>query len=110
MRMKKRLGKQGSVTHEQLYQLFEILVFLFYAYIMYSFVNDVNNSTIFEKNYIARDIAMVTNTLYASPGYVSYDYPENISRYQINIKSNKVRIKDTGKEGEDIEKRGASPS
>ncbi|MFH1399601.1 MAG: hypothetical protein ABIG95_05825 [Candidatus Woesearchaeota archaeon] len=102
--IKKRLGKKGDVSNETLFTIFELIVFLFFAYIMFSFVRDIERSTLFEKNYLARDIALVIDSVYASPHKTYYAYPENVSRFQISAKLNKVRIKEAEQEGEHVDK------
>ena len=67
-------------------------------------MSDVENSTIFEKNFLARDIALTIDSVYASPQDLVYVYAENTSEFHITIKKNKVRVKAPLQEGEEVEK------
>ncbi|MBW2970900.1 hypothetical protein KY320_01935, partial [Candidatus Woesearchaeota archaeon] len=68
------------------------------------FIRDINNNTIFEKNYLARDTAMVINTLYASPSPIVYNYPENISGFSIRFSSHRAQIKDKSSDMDEVAK------
>lgn len=47
---------------------------------------------LFLKTKIARDLAIETNTLYAVPGNVELQYPENVSKYIIEFDKEVVRV------------------
>ena len=49
----------------------------------------------FYKLAIAKDLALTIDLLYALPGNVEYVYPNDVSRYDIELRDNKVTIYDT---------------
>ena len=93
MRRKKRgFNKRGSTTHEELFIIFEIVVFAFFAYVLITFVKDVEENTILAKNFLARDIAILTNTIYSSPQDIVYIYAENTSKYTVSVGNNLIKV------------------
>lgn len=93
-RKKSGFNKQGSMTHEQMFIIFELVIFAFFMYILVSFVQDVEENTILAKNYLARDIAVLTNTMYSAPQDMVYIYAENTSKFRITIGNNLVSVDD----------------
>jgi len=59
---------------------------------IFTFINDVAEQTIFEKNFLVRDISLVINTLYAAPGEVSYNYIEDTGEFTLEFTKNKITI------------------
>jgi len=99
------LGKKGQeAEHEVIQTVIEAIMLAVFVYILFTFVSDIRGNTIFEKNYFARDLAMMVNTVYASPQDLVYVYPDNTSRFYITIKDNKVRIHESALEAEEIDK------
>jgi hypothetical protein len=56
-------------------------------------VIDASKNTIIQKNYKAKDIALLITTLYASPGDASYEYPLN-GAFTIKIGGGQVSVAD----------------
>ena len=69
-----------------------ILLFLI-AVGFLAFVAQVASSTLFEKNYLARDLALLVDTAYAAPGSVNYLYEGNASRFVLVFGSNRVGVR-----------------
>ncbi|MBI5390644.1 hypothetical protein HZB02_04090 [Candidatus Woesearchaeota archaeon] len=87
-------GKRGDVTAEQLFLMFEVLLAIIIFLSLMNFVVSLKDNTLFEKNYLARDLALLTDTVYAAPEQLSYTYTENVDRFGMNIKDGKVSIFD----------------
>lgn len=85
-------GKKGGIVHEQFFNIFEIALAILILLALLKFIYDISNKTIFEKNYMARDLAILLNTLYSAPGEVRYDYSENIEGLVFDFAGNKVEI------------------
>ena len=68
---------------------------LFAGFLLLGIVNksleDIKGETL-EKNYIARDIALVLDTVYAVPGDLEYAYSEQDYPYVVEFKEGKVCI------------------
>lgn len=84
-------NKRG-LEHELFFTVFEIILVAVIVFALLSFVNDVAKQTIFEKNYLARDLALLINTIYASPGEITYSYKENTNDFTFNFHDNKVEV------------------
>lgn len=77
-------GKKG-ITHDLFFNVFELLLAFIVAFALFNFVNDIIKQTIFEKNYLTRDLALIINTLYAAPGEVVYNYDEDVGEFIIDF-------------------------
>ncbi|MBI2655904.1 hypothetical protein HYX06_05790 [Candidatus Woesearchaeota archaeon] len=86
-------GKKG-ISDEVFFNMFELVLAGIVIFSLYNFINDVSKQTIFEKNYLARDMALLINTLYTAPGDVSYTYNENAakSKFIYGFSPNKVEV------------------
>ena len=69
-------NKRG-MTNELFFNIFELILAAIVLLSLLTFVKGVANQSIFEKNYLARDLASTVNTIYAAPGDVDYNYYEN---------------------------------
>jgi hypothetical protein len=86
--------KRGVI---ELWLLIELLIFSCAA-IMFNFkINDIKNDTLFEKQFLARDIALATETISSLPGdtYYTYDTKADLSKYEY-VFSGSVKIFKTG--------------
>ncbi len=95
--MKKRfLDKKGTgdTLGEYAIIIWEIMVFVVITLALLMYVRDLSEKTIFEKNFIARDTAMVVNTMYASPYTTVYLYPENTSMFTLRFNDQRVEVFD----------------
>ncbi|MBI2580769.1 hypothetical protein HYV85_03075 [Candidatus Woesearchaeota archaeon] len=57
--------------------------------------SDIKGETL-EKNYIARDIALLLDAVYASPGDLEYIYSMKGYKYVVEIKNSKVTVNKPG--------------
>ncbi len=94
---KKRLNKKG-MTNETFMLILDVAVAFFFFMAIFGFVRSVKDNTIFEKNYLTRDISLMIETVIASPHLLNYEYPENITNFTIGISENTVRVWDLGEE------------
>ena len=101
-------GKKG-LTHELFFNVFELVLAAIVIIALFNFVNGVARDTIYEENFLARDLSILANTLYFAPGNVSYAYNENAenSKFTFNFIQNKVEA--YGKEDEAPERRISYP-
>lgn len=96
-------GKRG--TEGQTVLIYMAIGILFAGLVLQGVVKksleDIKGETL-EKNYIARDIALVLDSVYAVPGDLKYAYSEQDYHYTVEFKGGKVYVgkscgdKDTG--------------
>tara|TARA_Y100000310_G_C20669553_1_gene809477 strand:+ start:2162 stop:2578 length:417 start_codon:yes stop_codon:yes gene_type:complete len=78
-----------------------LILGIFVAIVFAFFVRrgtETGNQEMVVKAAMARDIAVVIESLYAVPGDVEYIYPEDVSKYTIIVKDNKVEVSSSGLE------------
>ncbi|MBS1267038.1 MAG: hypothetical protein MAG795_01009 [Candidatus Woesearchaeota archaeon] len=96
--IQKRLNKRAMTT-EIMYLILDLLIASIFLLFLTGFIySSVKGNTIFVKNYITRDIALMIETGVASPHYLKYIYQENVTDFSISVSNNKVNIWDGGKE------------
>ncbi len=93
--LKRGFGKKGE--EQSTLQVGFILIGLILAGIvvlgsLQKTVDDVNGTTL-EKNYIARDIALTLDAVYAAPGDIEYTYSMKNYKFVVEIKNSKVFVK-----------------
>ena len=87
-------GKKGTEGQTVLiYMAFGILVAgLIISGIVNKSLEDIKGETL-EKNYIARDIALVLDAVYAVPGDLEYAYSERGYKYIVEFSEGRVFVK-----------------
>ena len=87
-------NNKNGINQELFFNIFEVVLAFIVILSLFYFINDVVKQTIFEKNYLARDLAILVNTIYSAPGDVNYDYKENSDKFQFvfNFTPNKVEV------------------
>lgn len=88
------LGKKGQDTSVQTGMIAAGIVFagIVVLSLLGKTVQDLNGET-FEKNYVSRDIALIMDAIYASPGDIEYAYIMKDYKYVIEIKGGLVYAK-----------------
>ncbi|MBN1501914.1 hypothetical protein JW930_00080 [Candidatus Woesearchaeota archaeon] len=90
-----RASKRGSMTLWTLVDLFMlaviVLAFLFQIWL-------ISQSTLFERRFLARDMALLIDTVYASPNNLDIRYPQNTLWFSLLFENSKVSVTDKRKE------------
>lgn len=68
-----RFGKKGDTT-VTIVRAFGLALAAVIIFLLIQYWRDVKDDTFLEKSYLARDIALLISTVYASPGEVTYCY------------------------------------
>jgi len=85
------LGKK-AFSHDLFFDIFELFLVVVIVLALANFIADVADQTLFEKNYLARDVSILIDAIYAAPGDVAYLYDEKTTAYQFNIAKSKVTV------------------
>lgn len=87
------LGKRGDTTVEMGFFMIALIIAAVVAgSFIQKIVSDINGET-FEKNYIARDIALTIDVVYAAPGDVEFTYSLKSFKLDVDIRESKVDVK-----------------
>lgn len=95
----KRGSEYFTMSWNVLVRLIVIFVIIFLP--VFAFVMQVTSSDYFEKNYLAIDLALLTDTILASPNDIIYVYPRNTKKFTFDIQENNIRV--VNKKGSIIE-------
>ncbi len=89
---KRGIYRKAQIEHEFYYILAQLLLIVLVGFALFSFVGAISQGTLYNKNYISRDVALIIDTIYASPGDIHYVYPVDISEFIINFKKDNVEV------------------
>lgn len=88
----KFLSSRKGMDIDLWFNTFELLLVFLVGVILADMINGEANDSTFEKNYFARDNALLLNTIYASPGDITYQYPEDTKNFIVEVKPNKIDV------------------
>ncbi len=89
--MKKGLGKRAQ-THSMLWVLMEIALVLT-VFISFSVkLSDIKNDILFDKIYLAKEVGLMTTSIYGAPGDVNYIYTGRINNFSASFEGGKATI------------------
>ncbi|MBW2981374.1 hypothetical protein KY343_00710 [Candidatus Woesearchaeota archaeon] len=95
----RKIGKKSQ--HEIMFIVFQLMMIAaIFASLMF-YVGSLKNQTLFKKLALSRDLALVTNILYAAPGNIDYTYSTtnlNFSEFEYNLKDQLVQVIEEGRE------------
>lgn len=89
----KSLMRDRRGTQKTYFVLAELVLLVLIAVAFMAFVVQLATNTMMEKNYFARDLALVLDTAYASPGNLNYEYEGNASKFIVAFDNNRVGVK-----------------
>lgn len=84
-------NKKGA-EHDLFIMVFELFMVAFIGLAIFNFVKDAATQTVFEKNYLSKDISSLINTLYSSPGEIEYAYNENTKPFILDFRQSQLEI------------------
>lgn len=86
--------KRGQITTMVLWFMIDLVLAIVIFFILSSYVDRAAEYTTFEKNFLARDIALLIDTLYAAPGNVITNYSQDTLWFTFKFDKNQVQIYD----------------
>lgn len=92
-------GTKGA-TMITIVRAFGIAMAVFIIVVLIQYWRDIKNNTFLEKNYMARDVALLITTAYASPGdlvYCYHDVGKYRGKFDYLIDKSKVTVVDSGR-------------
>lgn len=87
-------GRRAQTEHEAMWTIAEMVFFSIFLITLMLFARSAWRNTTFEKNYLARDMAMTINTIYMAPQRLTFSYPYNASKYNMLYQGSVVRVGD----------------
>jgi N-acetylmuramoyl-L-alanine amidase len=89
-------GKRGTgdVSHHAYLVVFELILVASVFLALMGYVKSLEENTLFEKSYLSKDLALLMNTIYASPSQVSYVYSAkfDLSRFNFVFQDSAVTV------------------
>jgi hypothetical protein len=90
-------------TNEVYHILIQVIIAVTIFLILQAYISSVAKDTLFEKSYLSKDIALLIESIYTSPGEVTYTYAHRkaeLDRFQFEFDEQKVSVRETGVEEE----------
>lgn len=94
------LNKRGGVETEVYFFIFGIVIIILSGVMVTMWANNAIKSTYFEKSFLSKDLALLTNTILASPGNIVYTYyfdKANISKFNYELENNAFIVSEAEK-------------
>jgi len=98
----RKLGKRGGIIDSIYFVIFETLLVVAIGIFMMIYVIATADNTLFEKQVISRDLALLTNVIEASPGNIVYTYTQLPEEFSAQFIQAGVIIRDLGEEEDPI--------
>jgi len=95
-------SNRNGISHDLFFNVFELVLAFIVILALFQFLTDVIEQTIFEKNFLARDLSVLVNTLYAAPGKVVYNYNEDLDSFILNFEESKIKVFEIDEAEEDV--------
>jgi hypothetical protein len=88
---KKGFNKKGMAV---MWYLIEAVLISFVIILFFQYIQSVKDNTMFEKQFLSRDIALMIDTINSVPGVVIYNYEDDgkIKQFEYTFVDNKVQI------------------
>ena len=87
--------KRGDITERIYFILFEIVLVVLVASIIFGKINDIRTNQLFQKKFLARDLALVVNVGFAAPGVLMYAYGKQspfFKNFEVSVRDGLVMI------------------
>ncbi len=88
------MDKRGEA--DQYFAMFQIIIAAIIVLGVYLYAKNTVESTALEKEYLARDLALILDLIYASPGDLSYTYYMDKNKLDVKIAKGEVLISENG--------------
>jgi len=93
-------NKRGALV-APLFWLIDLILIILVLYFSTNFIDEVAEKTTFEMNFLARDLSLLVDSIYASPGNFMIDYPDTTFWFSFAFKDLSVKVF----EGEEVIKK-----
>jgi len=93
-------GSKRGIMEDLSVYLIQLVFILGYTVVIFAFISGALKNTTFEKAYITRDLAFITDAILASPGNVFYEY--NFSDYNFLMEFSNSRVIASDKDGKNV--------
>ena len=94
MAIKKRslFKNKNAIISDVLFFTIDLVITVLVFFLLANGIDNFTESLAFEKGFLARDIAILTDTIYASPGNVVVDYPQNTFWFSFKFDANQIQV------------------
>ena|SRR3989338_4158435 len=85
--------KKGGMTEEQLFFMADLVFLVIISLVLISYLGTIQKDTSFERNYVARDLGLMINTIQtlAGDGTIEYGLPLSL---EIELASEEIIVSD----------------
>jgi len=95
-------NNRKGISHDLFFNVFELILAFIVILALFNFIGDIAELTLFKRNYLARDISLLVNALYAAPEKVDYTYREDMSKLRLVLSGGRISFYEKDQE-DDVE-------
>ena len=85
-------SKRGDAVTMSMERIVAVVLLIILFFATFTYIISRSNSEYFEKNYLAMDIGLLTDAALASPNAFTYNYPNDMKDYSLEVKESKIII------------------
>ena len=89
-------SKKATIFEKPIWFLIDLVISIVVFIMLLSYVDRVGESLTFERDYLAKDISLLIESIYASPSSLVLKYPQNTFWFDYKFEDNKVTVSEKG--------------
>jgi len=89
-------NKKATIFEKPIWFLIDLIVSIVVFIMLLTYVDQVGESLTFERDFISKDIALLIDSVYASPSSLSLKYPQNTFWFSYKFEDNQVSVIERG--------------
>ncbi|MFC1704942.1 hypothetical protein ACFLZ6_01285 [Nanoarchaeota archaeon] len=89
---KRGFSRKKGFLVEPLFWMIDLILIALVLYYSTKYIDTIAEKTTFEKNFLARDLGLLTDAVYVSPGNLVIDYPNSTLWFGFSFGENRVSV------------------
>ena len=89
-------SKKATIFEKPIWFLIDLVVSIAVFFMLLAYVDQIGESLTFERDFLAKDIALLIDSIYASPSSLTLKYPQNTFWFDYKFEDNGVTVSEKG--------------
>lgn len=86
------LHNKKGILEKPLWFMIDLIITVVIFYYSATYIDQITSTTVFEKNFLSKDLSLLIESLYISPGNVALKYPQKTLWFSYEFDHNKVKV------------------
>jgi len=88
--------KKATIFEKPIWFLIDLIVSVAVFFMLLAYVDQIGESLTFERDFLSKDIALLIDSMYASPSSLTLKYPQNTFWFSYKFEDNTVEVSERG--------------